>query len=107
MKKSTLGPHDERLSKLALEQLDDAIHGRPTTTYKKVEFPAPATSQEAKAARKAVKLSQPAFAVALGVSPSTVRSWEQGQRTPDGVASKVLKALKTTPKLLSVLAKVR
>ena len=35
-------------------------------------------------------LSQSLFALALGVTPMTVRNWEQGRVEPRGVATRVL-----------------
>ena len=35
-------------------------------------------------------LSQSLFALALGVTPMTVRNWEQGRIEPRGVATRVL-----------------
>ena len=100
-----LAPERKRYVKLVLKEMDAALSGKPTISWSRANYPEPATVQDAKAARKALKLSQPAFAQALGVSPATVRSWEQGQRRPDGVASLVLKAVKTSPKLLHALLK--
>ena len=39
------------------------------------------------------KMSQPEFASLLNVKPPTVRSWEQGQREPDGAAARLLEIL--------------
>jgi putative transcriptional regulator len=35
-------------------------------------------------------MSQPQFALLLNVTTSTVRAWEQGQKTPSGSASRLL-----------------
>jgi putative transcriptional regulator len=47
---------------------------------------------DVQAIRKKAGLSQAAFARAIGVSPATLRNWEQGRRKPDGPA-RVLLAL--------------
>jgi putative transcriptional regulator len=53
--------------------------------------PAPAYSRESIATlRERLRLSQPVFAMALNVSPDTVRAWEQGKRAPDGAALRLL-----------------
>ena len=43
-----------------------------------------------KAIRESVKVSQAVFAAYLNTSPSTVRSWEQGGKTPKGASLKLL-----------------
>jgi putative transcriptional regulator len=45
--------------------------------------------------RRALGLSQAAFARALGVSPRTVQSWEQGRRHPDRWAQGRLEEMAT------------
>jgi DNA-binding transcriptional regulator YiaG len=102
---ANVSPQRKQHIRQVLKGTHAAVPGKPTRAWGKAHSPEPATIQDAKAARKAVNLSQPAFAQALGVSPATVRSWEQGQRRPDGVASLVLKALKTSPALLQMLHK--
>lgn len=48
-------------------------------------------------ARKALGLSQDQFAAAFGVSASTLRKWEQGQRAPTGAAKTLLKIIEREP----------
>ena len=48
-------------------------------------------------------LSQNKFAHALGISPSTLKSWEQGQRAPSGAAKALLKLLAKRPELIDEL----
>jgi putative transcriptional regulator len=43
-------------------------------------------------------LSQDQFADAFGVSASTLRKWEQGQRSPTGAAKTLLKIIECEPK---------
>jgi len=50
------------------------------------------------AARKQLGLSQDQFANAFGVSSSTLRKWEQGQRSPTGAARTLLKIIQREPK---------
>jgi putative transcriptional regulator len=40
--------------------------------------------------RKQAKLSQERFAEVLGISPATLRNWEQGRREPEGPAQRLL-----------------
>jgi putative transcriptional regulator len=49
-------------------------------------------------ARKQLGLSQDQFADAFGVSASTLRKWEQGQRSPTGAAKTLLKIIEREPK---------
>lgn len=48
-------------------------------------------------ARKQLGLSQDKFAEAFGVSASTLRKWEQGQRAPTGAAKTLLKIIAREP----------
>lgn len=50
--------------------------------------------------RARLNLSQRIFAEALNVSPETVRAWEQGKRTPDGAALRLLEFTEKRPALL-------
>ena len=50
-------------------------------------------AEHVKAARAGTGLSQSLFALALGVTPMTVRNWEQGRIEPKGVATRVLDAI--------------
>ncbi len=49
------------------------------------------------AMRKKLGLSQDRFAAAFGVSPSTVRNWEQGRRRPEGPAKVLLRVIDKEP----------
>jgi putative transcriptional regulator len=49
-------------------------------------------------ARKQLGLSQDQFADAFGVSASTLRKWEQGQRSPTGAAKTLLKIIEREPR---------
>ena len=49
-------------------------------------------------ARKQLGLSQDKFADAFGVSASTLRKWEQGQRAPTGAAKTLLRIIELEPK---------
>ena len=51
------------------------------------------TPEHVKAVRAGTGLSQSLFALALGVTPMTVRNWEQGRVEPKGVATRVLDAI--------------
>ena len=53
---------------------------------------------EIQKARKRLGFSQDQFAAAFGVSASTLRKWEQGQRAPTGAAKTLLKVIEREPK---------
>ena len=52
---------------------------------------------EIQKARKKLGLSQGQFADVFGVSASTLRKWEQGQRSPTGAAETLLKIIDREP----------
>jgi DNA-binding transcriptional regulator YiaG len=52
---------------------------------------------EVKKTREALGVSQPVFAGLLGTSPSTVRSWEQGQKPPSPMARRLLELIRSDP----------
>lgn len=52
------------------------------------------------AVRRRTGLSQAAFSRRIGVSPGTLRNWEQGRRTPDGPARVLLAMLDRNPRVV-------
>jgi DNA-binding XRE family transcriptional regulator len=50
--------------------------------------------------RHKLKLSQAAFAAALGVSVSALSKWEQGIRKPDKASAKLLSIIEKHPEML-------
>lgn len=57
------------------------------------------------AIRAKLRLSQKAFSAAFGISPATLRNWEQGRRQPTGAARVLLRVAAKHPK--AVLEAVR
>lgn len=55
--------------------------------------------------RKKLQLSQAVFAQVLGKSAPTVRSWEQGQKSPDPAARRMLEIADRHPKILLELVR--
>ena len=49
-------------------------------------------------------MSQPVFASLLNVKAATIRAWEQGQRTPDGAAARLLEILSKDHEIAEELA---
>jgi len=45
-----------------------------------------------------VGISQKAFSSAFGISPATLRNWEQGRRKPTGAARMLLRVAAKPPK---------
>jgi putative transcriptional regulator len=67
-----------------------------------VHSPRPA---DVKAARKQVGLSRDEFALTFGLSPATLRKWENGERHPAGAARTLLTIIAREPK--AVLRAIR
>ena len=62
----------------------------------KVQF----TTNQIRAIRKQMNLSQTVFAKVLNVSASSIRQWEQGKRKPSGSTKVLLELLEKSPHLL-------
>lgn len=78
-----------------------SVGGAPLTARETVVRPAPALEGHQIAdLRQELRLSQPVFAQALNVSPETVRAWEQGKRSPDGAALRLLEVARVYPQAL-------
>jgi putative transcriptional regulator len=58
------------------------------------------------AIRKKLGLSQEAFARKFGLSPATLRDWEQGRRSPDRTARALLKVIDHAPDTVERAQKV-
>jgi putative transcriptional regulator len=52
---------------------------------------------EVKGIRAIIGVSQPIFGQFLGVDVKTVRSWEQGRRSPSGMACRFLEEIQASP----------
>ncbi len=66
-------------------------------TPSRVRHPTAFPNVDARAARQRLGMTQPAFATQFGVSLSTLRKWEQGQRRPDGPARILLWVIECEP----------
>jgi putative transcriptional regulator len=60
---------------------------------------------DAGAIRNTTGLSQSAFAAQIGVSPATLRNWEQKRRTPEGPARVLLALLAKDPMIVARILK--
>ena len=68
----------------------------------------PPRTPDVKSIREQVGMTQTAFAAAFGVSLSTLRRWERGERTPQGPARVLLHVVAREPQaVLRALEKVR
>jgi putative transcriptional regulator len=97
-KKPTLGQD-------LLQAMSEAVaHARGDATGY-VEHRIEIQANEVKHARERLGMSQDVFAKAFGVSSSTLRKWEQGQRKPAGPARTLLRVIERQPKaVLKALA---
>lgn len=86
-------------------------HARGTkklrATALEIPEPAPRWPKEriARLRKGRFHVSQPVFAALLSVTPSTVRAWEQGQKTPSGAASRLLELADFEPAVFQRLAR--
>lgn len=63
-------------------------------------LPKPLSPSEIREIRKSLNASQAAFAQFLCVSVKAVQSWEQGVRSPQRTALRLLRIARRTPKIL-------
>ena len=59
------------------------------------------TPEKIKEIRSSTGLSQPLFAMAMGVSVKTLESWEQGRNTPSGSAARLLEIIEMDKDIIS------
>lgn len=79
-----------------IEKLDNVAELPDVLTVRKVKLdlrPRSFTSEEIREIRKLLKVSQPVLAEFLGVSPSTVKDWEQGVCPLSGPACRILEEM--------------
>ena len=78
--------------KESLEQAGEIMRGeRPPSRAFEL------ASQDIRAIRESVGLSQDRFAALIHVKASTLRNWEQGRRSPSGAAAALLTAIQNDP----------
>lgn len=89
-----------------LQSMAEALaHARGEKTGARVHKIKPS---DVRKARERLGLSQDKCAGAFGVSASTQRKWEQGQRAPTGAAKTLLKVIEREPKaVLRALGELR
>lgn len=84
---------NKKLRTTTIETLEPAKHWRK--------------EQIARLRKEVFGVSQPVFASLLSVTTSTVRSWEQGLKTPSGAASRLLELAEIEPEVFQRLAEER
>jgi putative transcriptional regulator len=57
--------------------------------------------------RRQLGMSQGVFARLLNVSPKTVQSWEQGERTPSQAALRLLQIVRSRPEVVCQVVGIR
>lgn len=87
----------------SVHQMGEIMKGKKLAGMKVTYRAKPATAQEVQKVRKELKLTQESFAHVVGESPSAIRHWEQGIRTPRGAAAKLIRVLKAHPELVMEL----
>ena len=104
MKKKRMADELMKSLKQAVAMEEGELKGRES--IRKLSRPAPKwTKSSIKKLREEVfHMSQPIFASLLNVKTATVRAWEQGQRTPDGAASRLLEILANDSQIAEELA---
>lgn len=69
-----------------------------TTTVEMPDLPPKMSKTQISRIRTEIlHMSQGAFAAYLGVSPTVIQSWEQGQKKPSGAARRLLQVAATSP----------
>ena len=102
---------EEHVEKFAIQ---DLINSGIKTSFTKKELDSlgidipkiQVTTDQIKSIREEMNISQTVFAKILNVSPSSIRQWEQGKRTPSGSTKVLLELLETSPHLLDYRLKV-
>jgi putative transcriptional regulator len=56
---------------------------------------------DVRAIREELGKTQTEFALMIGVSPATLRNWEQGRRQPEGPARALLRVAARNPKVVA------
>ncbi len=72
-----------------------------TTAFEIPEAPPSLSKKKIKDLREnTLGVSQPIFALILGVSPAAVKAWEQGNKKPSGTARRLMQLFESDPGIL-------
>ncbi len=92
-----------------LQESVEHARGKKKLRVSTLEIPGPAKvwrkNQIAQIRKQRFGVSQPVFASFLSVTVSTVRAWEQGQKTPSGTARRLLELAEIEPQVFQRLAR--
>ena len=69
----------------------------PLLTDEQLARMRPVWPNDIAATRRRLGLSQTEFAAWFGISPGTLRNWEQGRRVPEGPARVLLRVIESDP----------
>ena len=69
----------------------------PLLTDQQLAGMRPVWPNDIAATRRRLGLSQTEFAAWFGISPGTLRNWEQGRRVPEGPARVLLRVIESDP----------
>lgn len=76
-----------------------------TSTLSLPDKPPKMSKKQIKELRENIlNVSQPVFALILGVSPAAVKAWEQGLKQPSGTARRLMQLFKKDPAAFQKLA---
>ncbi len=75
----------------------EPLEARFTVRSYRIAPPPTYSGEDVRRVRDLLGTSQAAFAGFLGVDPSTVRSWEQGIRSPSTLACRMLSEIEASP----------
>ncbi|MEY4579343.1 MAG: hypothetical protein RL701_4046 [Pseudomonadota bacterium] len=87
----------DEFPELTAEDMASAIPARMRRRLMQGRFE---SGSDIAALRHFVRLSQPQFAQAMGISVHTLRNWEQDRRKPDGPALALLRIAARHPRIL-------
>ncbi len=89
------------------EGIADLRENRALRSHR-VEVAAPPryTAKQIARIRKQLQVSQTVFASYVGVSPSTIRAWEQAQRIPSPLARRLIQLASRRPEVLRELTRI-
>lgn len=103
-----------KLGQELIEGLREAVEharGKKKLRASTLQIPEPAPhwrkERIARLRKRRFGVSQPVFAALLSVTASTVRAWEQGQKSPSGAASRLLELAEFDPAVFQRLARTR
>lgn len=86
----------------SVEQAYNHARGKLTLSSETLELPKSppnfSKTRIKKIREQILEVSQPVFAAILACSPSTVKSWERGENTPNGATRRLLQLIEQDPR---------